>query len=156
MTERMMAKQTLEYLEGKKVRVWAELQQLTGDVDGHQRQELHDDAGIPFRRNQLETELNAIGDLSRVEIYEQNGQPDVVKLGRTVSLQFLEEDGSDPEEYYVGTTDDAIFGDSSGLGKVLTVDSPTGKSILGKSEGDTVNIKLSPEREINIIIQSVK
>lgn len=90
-------------------------------------------------------ELDTI--LANVEIIEQNGTNDVVKVGAEVTIQ---EDGNGPETYtIVGAVEAHPLN-----GKISNV-SPFGKALMGHRSGDNVTVQ-APNGEFTVTILNVK
>lgn len=85
--------------------------------------------------------------LTNVEIIEQNGNNDVVKVGAEVTIQ---EDGTEPETYtIVGAVE------AHPLNGKISNESPFGKALMGHSAGDNVTVQ-APNGEFAVTILKVK
>ena len=146
---RRMTQKTLDELSLKKIELEKEIRERGSEGSGHQRANLHDDAGAENALNLLRGTLLRIGDLTRVDIIEPNQQTSSADLGNKVLVKF--EDGV--EEITILGPDDVIH--RKDIGTVISPDSPLGKAIIGKQKGDKTNVILSKNQKTEVTLLDV-
>jgi len=87
--------------------------------------------------------------IKTAEIIEDNTAEGQEGLNSIIKVYFIEDD--EEETYKLVTT---IRGNS--MKNLISIDSPIGKAILGHSEGDTVNVKVSDDYSFDVKILSVE
>ena len=111
------------------------------DADAECDAARNEQAFVEGRIRELETIL------ANVEIIEQNGKNDVVKIGAEVTIQ---EDGTEPEIYtIVGAVE------AHPLDGKISNESPLGTAVMGHRAGDSV-VVAAPNGEFAVSILKVK
>ena len=116
---------------------------------GHQRASLHDDALSKNELNMTRRVLLNIGELSGVHIIQPKRETDNTGLENRARLQF--EDGE--ETIYLLSRDNAVH--RKDLGTITSTDSPLGRVILGRSVGETADVRVNPKSSFQVKILEV-
>lgn len=110
-----------------------------GDVAIHQGDGWHDNPTFDYVKMQEFNAMKKLIDLQdglkNIVIVDSKADDGVVGIGSTVTIRFLD-DEEDRELKVVATPIVAI-------GEEVSINSPLGNAISGKSEGDTVEYKVS-------------
>lgn len=144
-----MSKKTKEYLEVEKRAVEERVRQLGGESSGHQRASLHDDAASENALNLARAKILQIGELKGVNIISPREDNSSVDIGNTVTVDYGD---GDTETYTLLGSDDAKWGVVSGA---ISTNSPLGRAIRGKSQGDTTRFETPDGRKIDVKIDKI-
>lgn len=87
--------------------------------------------------------------LKTAQIIDDNSKEDEVGLNNTITVYFEEDD---MEETYKLVT--SVRGNS--LGGYISIESPMGKALLGKKQGDRVFIEVSPGNGYYVVIRNIQ
>ena len=144
-----MTRATLEWLKTRKRELEDSLRSAGSDADsGHQRAAVHDDQATEQLKNQRRAELERIGDLRFVVPVEPRTETDSIGIGNRVDLLCLQP--KDQLSALVLPADDSTYAERTGLGMVITPESPIGKAIIGKAVGEEVEVNTKPPKRIKI------
>ena len=149
MPERLMTGKTLRELQTRKSELEKQVREMGMEGSGHQRASLHDDAASENELNMARGTLLNIGELSGTQIVQPRNETDNAGLGNKVRLQF--EDGE--ETIYLLGRDDAVY--RKDLGTITSTDSPLGKAILGRSVGETTEVRVNPKSSFQVKILEI-
>ena len=86
--------------------------------------------------------------LKNAEVIEDNSKEDEVGLNNTVEVYF--EDDDETETYKIVTS---VRGNS--LGGYISIESPIGKAIMGKKEGDRVYVEVNEKVGYYVVIKKI-
>ena len=87
--------------------------------------------------------------LKTAQIIDDNSKEDEVGLNNTITVYFEEDD---MEETYKLVT--SVRGNS--LGGYISIESPMGKALLGKKQGDRAFIEVSPGNGYYVVIRNIQ
>lgn len=148
MPERFVTHATYEFLKRRKEDLEKQIREAGSESSGSQRASLHDDAGAENDQNVRRGMLLMIGDLENVAFIEPRQETSIILMGNKVKIALQDEE---EEIITLLTKEDAMH--RKDLGTVVSVDSPLGKAILGKKNGDVALLQFSAtdKREIKII-----
>jgi transcription elongation factor GreA len=149
---RRMTQSTLDSLLERKARLKEVLRELGASSEGDQRAAQHDDIATVQRKYEIESLLQLIGDLERVEIIKPREETSEIGLGNQVSLVWKGEE--QPEIYLLLGPDDKAFGECSRV--IVSYESPLGAAILGKRTGETATFILPDDGEFTVKIVAIK
>lgn len=100
-------------------------------------------------KNKNESRIRHLERMIRTaQIIDDSSAQDEVGMNNTVEVLF-EEDGT-VEKYRIVTT---VRGDS--LNRLISIESPLGKALLGHRVGDRVEVQVNPDYQYSIIIRSI-
>lgn len=101
-------------------------------------------------KNINESRIRYLDKLIRyAEIIDTQSETDEVGIGDEITVYFEEDD--ETETYLLLTTKG-----SDSLNNKISIESPIGKAILGKKEGERVEVTISKNNSFYIIIKSIK
>ena len=86
--------------------------------------------------------------LKNAEVIEDNSKEDEVGLNNTVEVYF--EDDDETETYKIVTS---VRGNS--LGGYISIESPIGKAVMGKKEGDRVYVEVNEKVGYYVVIKKI-
>jgi len=134
---RLMTEETYKILLKRRKEIGKELGELGAKREsGHQRAAIHDDVGTEHEKNMMRAKLTMIGDLSSVKIIKPPEEITSVLLGTEVELEY--NDGHRLKALLLGPDDAITLEDRT----VISYKSPLGSTILNKSVGEEVEIKV--------------
>lgn len=101
-------------------------------------------------KNKNESRIRYLERMIRTaQIIEDNSAEDEVGMNNTVSVYF-EEDGTE-ETYRIVTT---VRGDS--LKRLISIESPLGKALLGRRVGERVEVRVNPQYSYYVVIRGIE
>lgn len=144
-----MTQKTWKYLTKRREELQGKLQEQGSNSDGgHQRASVHDDQASELYKNELRVELARIGKLDNVAIIQPRQDTSKVGLGNRVAVSFIQLDDGLSALVLPGI--DSMYSSHTGLGDIVTPESPLGKAIIGRSAGDEVEMKTKPPKRVKI------
>lgn len=138
-----MTRRTYEYLKQRKEALEEEVRDMGRLSEGHDRAAHHDDAGTVLHRERTQREIQDIGNLSGTRFVEPRQETDRVGVGNRVNIVY-KTNGEEEDSHLVLPSEDRVHASSTGLGSVITPESPVGKAIIGKSAGTEVEVSTRP------------
>ena len=101
-------------------------------------------------KNQNESRIRYLEKMVKTaRIIEDDSKEDEVGLDNTVTVYFVED--KEEETYKIVTS---VRGDS--VSKLITIESPLGKALMGHKVGETVSVKVNEQVSYDVVIKNIE